>query len=129
MSRRSGQNGHIERRGKFYVVRFWMDQAGQEKRVHRSVRICPVKGPGSKTKPERERCAREIIAESGADTEQHFRQIEAVNLGTSFRQQSEWWIQHVQDRKRKPVKPHTISSWKSHLRGLTRGWATCRWRR
>ena len=115
MSRRSGQNGHIERRGKFYVVRFWMDQAGQEKRVHRSVRICPVKGPGSKTKPERERCAREIIAESGADTEQHFRQIEAVNLGTSFRQQSEWWIQHVQDRRRKPVKPHTISSWKSHL--------------
>ena len=33
MSRRRGQNGHIEKSGRWYVVRFWMDVAGQEKRV------------------------------------------------------------------------------------------------
>lgn len=115
MSRRSGQDGSIERKGPYYVVRFWQDVAGQEKRVHKSVRICPVKGQGSMTKPERERRAREIINESGADTEEHFRQVRAVNLGTTFRQQAEWWIKHVQDRKRKSVKPHTVTSWKSHL--------------
>jgi integrase len=42
----------------------------------------------------------------------------AVNLGTTFRQQAEWWIQHMQDRRRKPVKPHTVSSWKSHLKWI-----------
>jgi integrase len=115
MSRRSGQCGSIERKGLYYVVRFWQDVAGQEKRAHRSVRICPVNGTGSMTKPERERRAREIINESGADTEEHFRQVQALNLGTTFRQQSEWWIKHVQDRKRRPVKPHTVTSWKSHL--------------
>jgi integrase len=115
MSRRSGQCGSIEKKGGFYVVRFWLDVPGQELRVHKSVRICPVKGQGTMTKPERERRAREIIAESGADSEQHFRKVEAVNLGTTFRQQAEWWIKNVQDRKRKPVKAHTVTSWKSHL--------------
>jgi hypothetical protein len=70
------------------------------------------------TKPGRARRAREIIEESGADTAAHFRQVVAVNLGTTFRQQSEWWIRHMQDRKRKPVKPHTVSSWKSHLKWI-----------
>jgi integrase len=118
MSRRSGQCGSVERNGDHYVVRFWEDKAGRGKRVHRSVRICPVSGPGSMTKPEREHRAREIIQESGADTLAHFCQVEAVNLGVTFRQQSEWWIKFVQDRKRKPVKPHTVSSWKSHLKWI-----------
>ena len=115
MSRRSGQSGSVERKGRFYVVRFWFDVPGQETRIRRNVRICPVEGPGSMTKPERARRAREIIAESGADAEAHFRRVQGVNLGTTFRHQSEWWIKHVQDRKRKPVQPHTVSSWKSHL--------------
>jgi integrase len=118
MSRRSGQNGSVERRGAVFVVRFWEDVAGQEKRVHRSVQICPVSGPGSMTKPEREHRAKEIVQQSGADTADHFRAVAAVNLGITFRQQSEWWIRHMQERKRKPVKPHTVCSWKSHLRWL-----------
>jgi integrase len=118
MSRRSGQSGSVEKKRGYYVVRFWEDIAGKEKRVHRSVRICPVSGPGSMTKPEREHRAREIIQESGADTAEHLHQVQAVNLGTTFRQQAEWWLKHVQDRKRKPVKPHTVSSWKSHLKWI-----------
>ena len=70
------------------------------------------------TKSERERKAREVIVASGADTEQHFRKVEAVNLGTTFRQQAERWLQHVQTRKRKPIKPNTASSWASHLAWL-----------
>lgn len=118
MSRRSGQSGSVERNGAFYVCRFWEDVAGRKMRTHRSVRVCPVAGPGSMTKPEREHRAREIIQQSGADSADHFRAVAAVNLGITFRQQSEWWIRHVQDRKRKPVKPHTTCSWKSHLRWL-----------
>jgi hypothetical protein len=34
MSRRTGQDGHIEASGKWWVVRWWMDVAGQEARKH-----------------------------------------------------------------------------------------------
>jgi hypothetical protein len=69
MSRRSGQSGYIEKKGNAFYVRFWIDVPGQEKRAHKSIRICPISGPGKMTKPERERRAKQIIAESGADTE------------------------------------------------------------
>jgi hypothetical protein len=70
------------------------------------------------TKPERAHRAREIIQQSGADTAEHLQQVQAVNLGTTFRQQSEFWLRHVQERKRKPIKPHTATSWKSYLRWI-----------
>ena len=50
MSRRSGQNGRIEKKGKFYHARFWLDVPGKTKRVYKSMRICPVSGPGSLNK-------------------------------------------------------------------------------
>jgi integrase len=115
MSRRSGQAGYIEKKGNAFYVRFRIDVEGQEKREYRCVRICPAHGLGSMTKPERERRAKEIIAESGADSEQHFNKVEAVNLGVTFRQQARWFLDHVKTRKRKPVKPATASSWASHL--------------
>ena len=55
MSRRSGQSGYIEKKGNAFYVRFWIDVPGQEKRAHKSIRICPISGPGKMTKPERER--------------------------------------------------------------------------
>jgi integrase len=116
MARRSGQDGYIERKGNAYYVRFWIDVPGRVKRVHKSVRICPLSGPGNMTKPERERKAREIIAATGADTEEHFNKVEGINLGVSFRQQAERWIAQVQNRKRNPVKPKTLAAWKDCLR-------------
>jgi integrase len=115
MSRRSGQTGYIEKKGNAFYVRFRIDVLGQEKRAYASVRICPTFGPGTMTKPEREMRAKQIIAESGADSEQHFRKVEAVNLGVTFRQQATWFLDHVKTRKRKPIKPATATSWKSHL--------------
>ena len=115
MTRRSGQVGYIERKGNGFYVRFWMDVPGQEARKHRSVRICPATGLGRMTKPERDRRAREIITESGADTESHFEKIEAANLGIRFRQEAKQWLHHVQTRKRKPIKPATLKSWENCL--------------
>ncbi len=80
-----------------------------------SIRICPVSGPGRMTMSERERRAREIITESGADTEEHFEKVEAVNLGATFRQQAIRWLNHVQTRQRKPIKPATAKSWENCL--------------
>jgi len=111
MARRSGQAGYIEKKGNAYYVRFWIDVAGQEKRAHKSIRICPVSGLGKLNKPERERRAKQLIAESGADTEEHFNKVEAINSSVTFKQQAEWFLKHVQKRKRKPVKPKTVSTW------------------
>jgi hypothetical protein len=111
MSRRSGQSGHVERAGNFYYVRYWIDVPGQEKRKLACARICPVGGPGKMTKCERERRAKEIIAESGADSVGHFNRVQAANLGLTFRQQSERWLEQVRTRNRKPVKPATAFSW------------------
>lgn len=115
MSRRSGQSGHIAVRGKYYVVRFWIDVPGQEKRRHASVRVCPISGLGRLTKPERERRAVEIISASGADTPECLAKAEGVPNGVTFREQAAWWIKHVQQRKRKPIAPATVESWQGAL--------------
>ena len=47
MSRRSGQNGRIEKKRHTLYARFWLDVPGKANRVYKSVRICPVHGPGT----------------------------------------------------------------------------------
>src|SRR5208337_4010018 len=93
MSRRSGQNGRIEKKGKVFYARFWLDVPGEPKRTYKSVRICPVSGPGSLNKFELKRRVKEIIAEFGANSETVYREAEAVNLGTTFKEQAERWFQ------------------------------------
>ncbi len=115
MSRRSGQNGYIERSGKWYVVRFWMDVPGQEKRQHVRQKVCPISGPGSLTESERRRKAKEIIAASGADTVEHFENVIAASNGTTFRQQAQWWLSYMKERKRKPLAASTYETWRSCL--------------
>lgn len=115
MSRRSGQSGYIEVHGKYYVVRFWKDIPGREKRMHVSEKICIVSGPGRLNKAERERKAKEIIAASGADTAECLAKAEGISHGAIFREQAAWWINHVQHRNRKPIAPATFESWKGCL--------------
>jgi integrase len=67
------------------------------------------------TKPERERRAKQIIVESGADSEGLFSEVSAANLGVTFRQQAEWFLNRVRFRKRKPIKPATAKSWENCL--------------
>jgi integrase len=115
MSRRSGQSGHLELSGKWYVVRFWQDVVGQEKRKHVREKICPISGPALLTESQRRRKAKEIIAASGADTVEYLEKIQAANLGVTFHQQSERWLEHMRNRKRKPIASSTYDTWKSCL--------------
>jgi integrase len=67
-------------------------------------RICPVSGPGSLSKSERKRRAREIIQASGADTVEYFAAAVKPNpTGVTFREQSEVWLENRQKRKRSPI--------------------------
>ena len=115
MARRSGQAGYEEKKGDWYHVRFRKDVPGREKRAYLSVPICPISGPGALTKPERIRRRREIIVASGADTEGHFNAVETINVGDTFRKQAEWYLNHAQTRKRKPIKPATADGYVSYL--------------
>ena len=104
LSRRTGQNGYIEKSGRWYVVRFWKDVAGQEKREHARERICPISGPGSLSRSKRKRRAKEIIQASGADSAEYFAAVVKPNpTGVTFREQSEIWLEQGQNRKRNPI--------------------------
>jgi integrase len=118
MSRRTGQTGHIEKSGKWWVIRWWMDAPGQEKRVLKRAKLCPVAGPGTLSASERKRRGREVIAESGADTVEYFN--EAVKRKPAdvltFEQQSKHWLEHLRNRKRKPAASSTIEDWERTLK-------------
>jgi integrase len=116
MSRRSGQNGRIEKHGRFWTVRFWLDVPGQAAREYRRVKVCPLSGAGSLNAFERKRRAKDIIAEFGANSEATFREAEAVNLGTTFAEQSKRWLENAQTRKRNPIKPRTADAWRGYLK-------------
>src|ERR1700694_3278914 len=115
MSRRSGQNGCIQEDGNWYVVRFWKDVAGQEKRQRVRERICPISGPGKLSASERERKAKEVIAASGADSVEHFEKVVRSIHGVTFREQAVIWLNQLKNRKRNPVRTSTVGNWESHL--------------
>jgi integrase len=108
LSRRTGQNGHIEASGKWFVVRFWRDIEGQEKRALVRKRICPIFGPGSLNHSERKRRAKEIIADSEVDTAQYFNRVVKHQVGVTFKEQSKIWLEKSQMRKRKPIRATTV---------------------
>jgi hypothetical protein len=85
-------------------------------RIYKSVRTCPVSGPGSLNKFELKRRVKEIIAEFGANSETVCREAEAANLGTTFKEQAARWLQTVQARKRNPIKPRTADAWTGYLK-------------
>jgi len=111
MSRRF-QTGSIEVSGKWYVVRFWRDVPGKDRRVHASVRICPVSGTGSLNKTERERLAQKILSQSGINDPQQF--VETT-CGVTFREQAKTFIRQKTLSKRKPIRPATLSGWEYAL--------------
>lgn len=120
MSRRTGQDSHIEKSGKWWVVRWWQDVVGQYKRSHRREKICPIAGVGALSASERKRRAREIIAESGADTVEHFNRVveQQKKDCVTVKQQSLIWLDGLRSRKRKPVAESTITDWE----GVVNNW-------
>src|ERR1700693_140568 len=99
MSRRSGQAGTIVKEGGWYRVRFRLDVPGQYQRVQRSIKICPVSGPGLLTKPERERRKVEIVNSFGANSVEHFNKTMAIEVGLVFREQAKKWLHQCVTRK------------------------------
>jgi integrase len=69
------------------------------------------------TKSERERRGREIIAASGADTVEYFNTVVKQQPATviTFKEQAQRWLEHLRNRKRKPVAPGTIEDWERTL--------------
>ncbi len=120
MARRSGQVGYEEVKSGWYHVRFRKDVPGRAKRGISKQADMPHLRSWFLTKPERVRKRREIIAASGADTEEHFRLVEAIDQGETFRKQGEWWLNHVQNRKRKPITEATASGFRSYLKNWLR---------
>ncbi|WP_433971030.1 tyrosine-type recombinase/integrase [Tunturiibacter lichenicola] len=118
MSRRTGQNGHVEKSGNWWVVRWWEDVPGQAKRVHRRAKICPVTGLGKLSESARRRRAREIIAASGSDTQEHFDRVVKMQPAgcVTFSEQSKIWFANLIVRRRDPVAPATIETWEATLR-------------
>ena len=92
MSRRSGQVGTIVKEGGWYRVRFRLDIPGQYERVQKSIKICPVSGPGLLTKSERERRKVEIVNSFGANSVERFSSVVEGESGVTFREQSKVWL-------------------------------------
>jgi integrase len=107
---RRGQVGTIAVSGKWYVVRFWKYPRGRD-RIHASERICPIdsNAPGYLPKGERRRRANQIVEASGTNDAKQF--VES-NVGTTFREQAEWFLSHSVKRKRRPAKPATVANWR-----------------
>jgi len=116
MSRRRGQDGHVEKSGRWYVVRFWQDMPGQEERAHIRKRICPVSGKGSMSASERKRRAKEIVQQSGADTQEHFDRVVLGSTSITMREQADAWYALMSNPRRigkngLPTAQSTLESW------------------
>lgn len=113
MSRRIGQKGNVfqhsqnwDPAGKTYG-RFWIDLPGS-KRQRRTITLGVCRTPSiAKQK------LREYIETTGVNSKQTF--TSTTTPATTFRVQAEKWIASLSTRRRKPVKPATISGWRHSL--------------
>jgi len=87
--------------------KFWVDVPGGD-RKQKTVAL----GPCATRTIARQRL-RELIEQSGVNSKQQFH--ENTSPATTFKQQSERWLDYVATRTRKPVKPATISGWQQAL--------------
>lgn len=113
MSRRSGQDSKPFKAGKWWRVRVRFDVPGVEKRQQKSLKVAPVSLRLSK--PELERRAAEVIAASGANSEERFNRV-VLGEGGTFREQAKQYLQEATTRNRRPIKDPTS------VQGAIRKW-------
>lgn len=97
------------------MVRFWIDVPGQEERRHAYERICPKSGSGLLSKSKQRRLAKEIIAASGCDTEEHFKKVVLQRKFVTFRKQSELWLDWLQTRNSRPIPETSVPTIRSAI--------------
>ncbi len=112
MSRRSGQSGVLVKQGRWWRVRFRLDQPGVQNRKQMSVRVALVSLKLSH--PELERRGREIVEKAGANSEERFNQV--VLGEVTFKEQAKAYLQKAVSRNRRPLRD-TVS-----IEGAMRKW-------
>ena len=113
LSRRTGQAGCVFQNCKVWSAalpcygRFWIDvpDVGRKQKTV-ALGPCPTRSIA------RQRL-REYIESSGVNGKLSFQQNTAP--ATTFRKQAERWIESLSTRRRRPVKPATISNWQHSL--------------
>jgi len=106
MRRRSGQKGTVVIQSGFYRVRWRIDVDGQEARINMSQIIVPLvldkDGNPKPPSPQIRRKAKEIVEQSGANSEARFREVTLGEI--TFREQAEAYLQAAVSRKRNPLR-------------------------
>jgi hypothetical protein len=102
------QNGTIQTRGNWVYLLYRVDTPEGRKQV--THRLCPGNGVGAMSVAKQRRKAQEVISEAGVNVQTRILQ---ATLGTTFKQHAEWFIKHVQQRKRNPVATSTVTTWLS----------------
>jgi integrase len=104
MSRRYGQSGYVVRKGNMRHGRYYVDLQDKRKRV--SVPLGPIE---QFTKPEAKRKLRDLLEQSGVNTEAHL--LQAIKVSRTFKQESAWWRQN----KLSLFKPSCQETMGSHI--------------
>jgi len=100
MSRRSGQSGNLVKHGKWWRVRFRLDEPGMNARTQKSAKVALISQRLSK--PELERRAREIVEKAGANSEERFNEV--VFGEVTFKEQAKAYLQKAVSRNRRPLR-------------------------
>ena len=114
MSRRTGQSGTVFQHSNPWnpqapcYGKIWVDVPGSPVRKRRTVSlgIC-------RTKSLARQRLREYVEREGINSRELFRQNTAPAV--TFREQASWWLSSLPARRRRPVKPATISGWRDAL--------------
>ena len=88
--------------------KFWADVPGSPERKRCTVALGVCRTKSMARQRLREHLDREYI-----NSKESFRQNTAP--ATTFRQQAQWWITSLPSRRRRPVKPATVSGWRDAL--------------
>lgn len=114
LNRRTGQAGTVFQHCKTWdptapsYGKFWADVPGSPERIRRTIPLGVCR-----TKTVARQRLRDYIQREAINSTVTFRQNTAP--GITFRQQAEWWITSLPARKRRPVKPATISGYRDAL--------------
>jgi integrase len=104
MNRRYGQSGYVVKKGNTWHGRYYVDLPDRRKRV--SVPIGPV---DQFTKSQAKRKLRELLEQSGVNTEAHL--LRAMTVSRTFEQEAAWWRQN----KLSLFKPSCQETMGSHI--------------
>lgn len=104
MNRRYGQSGYVVRKGNMWHGRYYVDVQDRRKRV--SVPLGPI---DQFTKPQAKRKLRDLLEQSGVNTEAHL--LQAIGMSQTFSQEAAWWRQN----KLSLLKPSCREAMGSHI--------------